>query len=324
MKVRITTPYISLRTDFGFKRIFGTKEYKKLLIRFLNALLGESFEVIDVTHLPMEVLPAGEDGKRIIYDVYCTSEVRCTDTGYRQRADQRVRKALNLDDSDSAKHHFILEMQNVYEPPFEERVLYYSSKGISNQGKKGWNFTLEPVVSVVVTNFDFPNLQKKLVHDIMLSDRTTGEILTDKLRILLLSLARLRTWEECKTELEKLLFLIKNMDKLDKNSEAYKSGEYDEFFEAAESDNLMMDDVVEYSNSLQKLKDTEAGIRYAAIVSYEEGLEKGMEKGMEKGIEKGMAIERERNARMLLEFKMPISQISKITGLSIEEINALK
>ena len=31
--------YISLLTDFGFKRIFGTKPNKDLLINFVNSLL---------------------------------------------------------------------------------------------------------------------------------------------------------------------------------------------------------------------------------------------------------------------------------------------
>lgn len=51
---------------------------------------------------------------------------------------------------------------------------------------------------------------------------------------------------------------------MDKDSEAYKSGDYEEFFKAAESEDLVMEDVVAYSDSLQKLRDTERGIRYAA------------------------------------------------------------
>ncbi|MCI6838918.1 MAG: Rpn family recombination-promoting nuclease/putative transposase, partial [Prevotella sp.] len=33
--------YISLLTDFGFKRIFGTAPNKDLLINFLNSLFGK-------------------------------------------------------------------------------------------------------------------------------------------------------------------------------------------------------------------------------------------------------------------------------------------
>ena len=46
--------YISLLTDFGFKRIFGTKPNKDLLINFLNSLF-EGFQVItDVRYLNSE------------------------------------------------------------------------------------------------------------------------------------------------------------------------------------------------------------------------------------------------------------------------------
>ena len=42
---RIEERYISLLTDFGFKRIFGTKPNKDLLINFLNSLF-DGFHVI--------------------------------------------------------------------------------------------------------------------------------------------------------------------------------------------------------------------------------------------------------------------------------------
>lgn len=65
----IDTTFISLVTDFGFKRIFGSEKRKHLLIRFLNALLGDGITVTDVKFLQTEKLPEHMDGKRIIYDV---------------------------------------------------------------------------------------------------------------------------------------------------------------------------------------------------------------------------------------------------------------
>ena len=51
---RIEERYISLLTDFGFKRIFGTKPNKDLLINFLNSLF-DGFQVIkDVKYLNSE------------------------------------------------------------------------------------------------------------------------------------------------------------------------------------------------------------------------------------------------------------------------------
>ena len=46
--------YISLLTDFGFKRIFGTDPNKDLLIDFLNSLFDGEHVVKDVTYLNSE------------------------------------------------------------------------------------------------------------------------------------------------------------------------------------------------------------------------------------------------------------------------------
>ena len=46
--------YISLLTDFGFKRIFGTKLNKSLLISFLNSLFDGEQVIRDVKYLNSE------------------------------------------------------------------------------------------------------------------------------------------------------------------------------------------------------------------------------------------------------------------------------
>ena len=46
--------YISLLTDFGFKRIFGTAKNKDLLICFLNSLFNGKQVVKDVSYLNPE------------------------------------------------------------------------------------------------------------------------------------------------------------------------------------------------------------------------------------------------------------------------------
>lgn len=46
--------YISLLTDFGFKRIFGTDLNKDLLINFLNSLFNGEEVIKDVKYLNSE------------------------------------------------------------------------------------------------------------------------------------------------------------------------------------------------------------------------------------------------------------------------------
>ena len=51
---QIEERYISLLTDFGFKRIFGTAMNKDLLICFLNSLFNGRQVVKDVSYLNLD------------------------------------------------------------------------------------------------------------------------------------------------------------------------------------------------------------------------------------------------------------------------------
>ena len=87
--------FIKLFTDYGFKKIFGQEISKDLLIDLLK---GERV-ITDFTFLNNEQLPADEDGRSLIYDIYCS-----TDTGEK----------------------IIVEMQNKSQLRFKERTLYIS------------------------------------------------------------------------------------------------------------------------------------------------------------------------------------------------------
>ncbi len=293
------TTFINLQTDYGFKLIFGLPENKHILMRFLNAVFGDDLTVTDVVYHNKEILPATPDGKRIIYDIYCTSQEQ--------------------------KHHFILEMQNAYEPPFEDRMLYYTAKAVAGQGQAGWTYELKPVITIVVMDFDLRGMKKALVHDFRVADVATGEILSDKMRMIMLSLARIehKTWKECESEIERLLYLIKNMDKLEKDSEIYRSKEYKEIFDAAESQSLASEDVVAYSQSLQRLRDMQSGIEFARKESFQEGMEEGRKEGRKEGMERGWEQAQLTIARNLKRIGTKLQDIMAATNLSADVIAGL-
>ena len=66
--------YISLLTDFGFKRIFGTAPNKDLLINFLNSLFDGSQVVKDVKYLNTGHYGDSSSARKAIFDVYCEGE----------------------------------------------------------------------------------------------------------------------------------------------------------------------------------------------------------------------------------------------------------
>lgn len=134
-----TTEFINLRTDFGFKRIFGSEEGKYILIRFLSTLLENTITVADVTYIPKEHLPDRVDGKRIIYDVRFKSHLKYSELSECKQFQLNFHRRQEMEClapgmGAGELNHFIIEM---HEPPFEDRLLYYSAAAISEQGCKG-------------------------------------------------------------------------------------------------------------------------------------------------------------------------------------------
>ena len=102
--------YIDLRTDFGFKRLFGREDSKDILKQFLVDILALPYPIAELTYIPVEQLPASPAERRGIYDVYCI---------------------------DTMGQRFIVEMQQVRQLHIKERALYYSTFAITYQAQRG-------------------------------------------------------------------------------------------------------------------------------------------------------------------------------------------
>ena len=297
-------PFINVKSDYGFKWYFGQLKHKHLLIRLLNAVFrraGRDIVVADIAYHDKEILPAYEDGKKIIYDIYCSTP---------------------------ENHHLIVEMQNVYEPFFEDRVVFYTIRMTSDQGQTGWNYNLEPVFSIVVANFNLRNLPKQLFHDIVLYDKETQTIYSDKLNIFFICLPQLpATWGECRTDFEKQVYLVDNLGILNKNSEAYKDMEYRDFFKAAEKKNMSNEEYILYSQSELKEAEYKRAIEFAAQEAAQEAAQKAAQEALVKGRAEGRAEGRLSSAieiaRNLLKSKLDINAISTACGLDINQVKEL-
>ena len=153
--------YISLLTDFGFKRVFGTVPNKDLLIDFLNSLFDGEQVVKDVTFLNSEHVGDISSDRKAIFDVYCENE---------------------------QGEKFIVEMQNAYQTFFKDRSLYYATFPIREQAEKGdvWNYQLKHVYVVALLNYEMSDpafSTESINHDIGLLDKQTHRVFYDKLTI---------------------------------------------------------------------------------------------------------------------------------------------
>ena len=324
---RIDERYISLLTDFGFKRIFGTKPNKDLLINFLNSLF-DGFQVIkDVKYLNSEHVGDVFAERKAIFDVYCENE--------------RGEK-------------FIVEMQNAYQKYFKDRSLFYSTFPIREQAPKGaeWNFQLEHVYTVALLNFDLEEEafdKNDINHDVGLLDKKTLKVFNDKLSFKYVEIAKFnKTEEELDTLYDKWLYVLKNLSRLDERPAALKEKVFTKLFEEAEIAKFTPTELKEYEDSLKAYRDVKNSIDTALEKGREEGMAKGLEKGMAKGLEKGreegmakgmekglakglekgreegMEKEKLSTARRLLSMGLSEEQVSTATELPLEEIHKLR
>ena len=245
---RIEERYISLLTDFGFKRIFGTKPNKDLLINFLNSLF-DGFQVIkDVKYLNSEHVGDVFVERKPIFDVYCENE---------------------------HGEKFIVEMQNAYFP-------------IREQAPKvaEWNFKLEHVYTVALLNFDLEEEafdKNDINHDVGLLDKKTFKVFNDKLSFKYVEIAKFnKTEEELDTLYDKWLYVLKNLSRLDKRPAALKEKVFTKLFEEAEIAKFTPTELKEYEDSLKAYRDVKNSIDTALEKGREEGMAEGMAKGMEK------------------------------------------
>ena len=283
---KIEERYISLLTDFGFKRIFGTKPNKDLLINFLNSLF-EGFQVIkDVKYLNSEHVGDVFAECKAIFDVYCENE--------------RGEK-------------FIVEMQNAYQKYFKDRSLFYSTFPIREQAPKGadWNFKLEHVYTVALLNFDLEEEafdQDDINHDVGLLDKKTHKVFNDKLSFKYVEIAKFdKTEDELVTLYDKWLYVLKNLSRLDKRPTALKEKVFTKLFEEAEIARFTPTELKEYEDSLKAYRDVKNSIDTA----------------LEKGREEGKNLKAIQIAKKMLAAGMDIDTIINMTDLSKSEIEKL-
>ena len=274
--------YISLLTDFGFKRIFGTKPNKDLLIDFLNSLFNGEQVVKDVTFLNSEHVGDVHTDRKAIFDVYCENE---------------------------KGEKFIVEMQNAYQTYFKDRSLYYATFPIREQAQKGegWNYKLKHVYIVALLNYDMSDpafSDDTINHDIGLLDKQTHRVFNDKLTFKYVGISKFnKRIEELKTNYDKWLFVLQNLSRLDCQPEYLKTAVFNRLFAEAEIAKFTRAELREYEDSLKAYRD----------------IKNSLDSAEEKG-ERKKAIEIAKN---LLEMGMPIDNIMKATGLSLEEIAKL-
>ena len=279
--------YVNPFTDFGFKKLFGEIPNKALLLDFLNELLKEEQgQITDLTYLKSEHLGDSNLDRKAIFDIYCENE--------------RGEK-------------FIVELQKAKQNFFKDRTLFYSTFPIREQAKRAeWNFELKAVYTIAILDFVFEDdksEKQKFRYDVKLTDIETKKVFYEKLTFIYLEMPKFnKSLDELETRFDKWLYVLKNLNRLDRVPDKLREKIFDQLFETAEIAKFTPEQVQSYEDSLKYYRD----IKNSLDTAKEEGKEEGK-------IEEKFAI-----AKNLLKENLDLYLIAEATGLTIEEIQRLR
>jgi predicted transposase/invertase (TIGR01784 family) len=226
--------YINPFTDFGFKKLFGEEVNKDLLIDFLNELLREKQgEIVDLTYMKTEQLGATDLDRKAIFDLYCQNE---------------------------KGEKFIVELQKSKQNFFKDRTLYYSTFPIREQAKRAdWNYELKAVYTIAILDFVFEEDKHepdKYRYDIQLTDIETQKIFYDKLTFIYLEMPKFnKSVDELTTRFDKWLYVLKNLNKLERIPEKLQEKIFERLFKTAEIAKFNPEQVNSYEDSLKYYRD---------------------------------------------------------------------
>ena len=149
----------------------------------------------------------------------------------------------------------------------------------------------------------------RIEHRYWLREGTTGETMTDKLKFVFVEVAKFnKTEDELTTDLDKWLYMLKNLSDLLERPAALRDKIFKRIFDAAEISSLDDEDKKKYISNMQTARDTYNQLEYAK----------------KKGREEGQNEERILIATKMLQMKLPVQSISEATGLTEEEVAGLK
>ena len=220
----------------------------------------------------------------------------------------------------------MIEMQLYQHKDFFERIFNYMATTYTQNYKSE---SAKPIISIVVTNFTvFPEFQEVRVEIGLTNLACHKEIRNKKhqpyWRIYLVNLTDKAILEGENTDLSEWRDFLKNGTIKPKSSRGLKEAQKIVNFSNLSGEERRLAALMEKYEDVyyQVMKhQLEEGIEQGIEIGRQQGVALGEQRGMEKGVALG-----ERKGQVMICFKMnlPMEEIQKYTGLSVEEIEAFR
>jgi len=303
--------FLDVKTDYAFKKVFGSIESKNILMSFLNALVYDDskvkikdLEIVDPYNIPMI---------KGVKDTFVD-----------------VKAVLDNDTT------VIIEMQVLNHKGFEKRVLYNAAKNYSVQLNKGEDYhLLNPVIALSIVDFTMFEENDNVINRFKLIEKETFINYNDDIELIFIELPKFKkSLQQLKDIKEQWIYFVNNAGSLEyipKDLDAHIKIALQNINEANMSkDELEAQHKRKEFISIQKLallKADEDGFEKGLEQGLEQGLEKGIEQGLEKGIEQGKELGKKEEkleiARNLLKAGVSKDVVKATTNLSDADMEEL-
>ncbi|NEO90880.1 MAG: Rpn family recombination-promoting nuclease/putative transposase [Moorea sp. SIO3G5] len=184
--------FISPKIDYVFKKIFGSKESKNILISFLNAIIYNGEPIIQSLTI---INPYNPGQVLTLKDTYL--DVKAV------LADGEI---------------VLIEMQVSSMTGFSKRVLYNMVKGYVNQLKTAEDYIrLKPVIAVTITDFILFDETQQIINQFVFQEKTEKfECLEEELQLIFIELPKFhKRLSELETLADKWIYFLKEASSLD-------------------------------------------------------------------------------------------------------------
>ena len=309
-----TNKQLKLKNDIAFKAFFSRTENKIFLKNFLEVILAEKLEIKKVSH----------------------------DVRLEQLAKEQKYGILDLG-VELANGKFInVEIQLRNFNNIEQRTTFYASKKITEQLGTGNNYeNLKPVIIIAILDYSFINLPDYFTETIRVSSNHRDYELNNNVKYYYIELNKFRNQNpDMSVPLNQWLAFVdmergdllemakKNNKVIQKAMKNYEVLMGDEEVKRLAEIKLMSDLEEHSALATARANGKARGLKEGHKLGREEGKKIGREEGEKIGREEGEKIGAKKAkidiVTKLLERNLSISEISEISGISIDEIEQIK
>ena len=280
--------FINPKTDYAFKKIFGSEQSHDILISFLNAILYDGNDVIK----DLEIRP------------YLAPKIRGI-------------KATCLQVEARLENHttIIIKTQVLNIEGFEKDFFYNIAKTYSTQVEVGQDYTLlDRVIALTITDFEmFPEMNQLISRFILKEKDFLIDYPIYDIELVFVELPKFhKEVNNLETLADKWLYFLKRARQLDVVPESMNLvPEIKKAFEVANEVNL----------TPEQIEDME--MQEMFIHDQRNTIKKALNQGRQEGLEEGKVAARIEMARKLLDV-IDDEAISQASGLSLQEIAQLR